>query len=349
MEISYKSDYRHNYLTVRCDEIMKDNYKFRMLTRNDIHGLLSVSERMINGEGYLYYDVTSRQKISVFHENKLMKAEDIKRLISEIENTLEVLNKFMLPEEGLVLDPEYIFMDMDSKNYFFRYSPFENFADSKQLLSEFLIEKVDNEDMEAVETVYRIAEAVNDMSFRWKDIIDRFSSPMEEEIIEKDSFSSSSEPDCGNKPEKTKKKSLWTKFLEWLRQDEENQVFSEPKVESEKNIEDRVSDATVYISRVSCSEHKLYGLGRNNKYCIDLSKAPITVGKIAENVDFLINDSSVSRIHARFVKSGSSFRLQDLNSTNGSYKNGVRLSPNETVTIEPGDEVGLGQLKFIYR
>jgi pSer/pThr/pTyr-binding forkhead associated (FHA) protein len=38
-----------------------------------------------------------------------------------------------------------------------------------------------------------------------------------------------------------------------------------------------------------------------------------------------------------------------LNSTNGTYRNGIRVEPSETVSIEVGDEVRLGKLEFEYR
>ncbi len=42
-------------------------------------------------------------------------------------------------------------------------------------------------------------------------------------------------------------------------------------------------------------------------------------------------------------------RITDLNSTNGTFRNGMRLEPNASEIIEPGDEIGIGKLKFIYR
>ena len=45
---------------------------------------------------------------------------------------------------------------------------------------------------------------------------------------------------------------------------------------------------------------------------------------------------------AKITKNGTKFFISDLNSTNGTFRNGLRLLPNETVSIEPGDEIGLG-------
>lgn len=41
--------------------------------------------------------------------------------------------------------------------------------------------------------------------------------------------------------------------------------------------------------------------------------------------------------------------VTDLNSTNGTFKNGLRIEPNEMVLIEPGDELRFGEMTFSYR
>ena len=46
---------------------------------------------------------------------------------------------------------------------------------------------------------------------------------------------------------------------------------------------------------------------------------------------------------------GNRFFITDLNSTNGTFRNGMRLEPNASEIIKPGDEIGIGKLKFIYR
>ena len=90
-------------------------------------------------------------------------------------------------------------------------------------------------------------------------------------------------------------------------------------------------------------------MDRKNKCHIDLQNLPLTVGKLAGVVDMVINEKSISRMHARFTRSGNKIYITDLNSTNGTFKNGMRLEPNASQIIEPGDEIRMGKLKFIYR
>lgn len=106
---------------------------------------------------------------------------------------------------------------------------------------------------------------------------------------------------------------------------------------------------TVFFDSAQLVEYKLYALDRKNKKHITLTKFPYTVGKMAGCVDCALVDDSVSRIHARFEKVGDRIMLIDMNSTNGTYRNGLRMQPQETVEIEPGDEIRFGNLNYCFR
>jgi pSer/pThr/pTyr-binding forkhead associated (FHA) protein len=66
-------------------------------------------------------------------------------------------------------------------------------------------------------------------------------------------------------------------------------------------------------------------------------------------VDICVKDQSISRIHARIDYNGASYTVTDLNSTNGTYVNGMQLDPNETVELTEGDEVRFGELNYCLR
>lgn len=106
---------------------------------------------------------------------------------------------------------------------------------------------------------------------------------------------------------------------------------------------------TIFFDAGSEAGYKLYAMDKKNKNHIDLKKFPCTVGKMAGCVDHVLSDASVSRIHARFDRQGEKILLTDMNSTNGTYKNGLRMQPQETVEIEPGDEIRFGSLNYCYR
>lgn len=112
---------------------------------------------------------------------------------------------------------------------------------------------------------------------------------------------------------------------------------------------DAAEEKTVYMDIQSENEKKLYGVGKFRRQKILLDKLPCLVGKDSTLVNHIVSDASVSRMHAKFFEEKEAVWMQDLNSTNGTYHNGMRLSPNEKVCLEPEDEVGFGQAQFIFR
>lgn len=106
---------------------------------------------------------------------------------------------------------------------------------------------------------------------------------------------------------------------------------------------------TVFFDGSAVNEYKLYAMDKKNKNHIQLKQFPCTIGKMAGCVDYVLSDDSISRIHARFDMEGEKVLLTDMNSTNGTYKNGLRMQPQETVELEPGDEVRFGNLNYCYR
>ncbi len=73
------------------------------------------------------------------------------------------------------------------------------------------------------------------------------------------------------------------------------------------------------------------------------------IGKKEAEADLVIDDAGVSRMHARvFLKDGD-YYLEDLNSTNGTFKNGLKLKPYEQKKLERGDEIKIATRRIFFR
>jgi hypothetical protein len=73
-------------------------------------------------------------------------------------------------------------------------------------------------------------------------------------------------------------------------------------------------------------------------------KGEVKIGRFGD-VDIKLLDSKVSREHARIEIEGSQCRITDLNSSNGTYINGRRLSGS--TELKDGDEIKLGDTFFV--
>ena len=71
-----------------------------------------------------------------------------------------------------------------------------------------------------------------------------------------------------------------------------------------------------------------------------------TIGRDSR-CDLLIEDTSVSRWHARLERAVGRWILTDLGSTNGTRLNGWRV--HDPVPVQPGDQVSFGSARFVFR
>lgn len=89
-------------------------------------------------------------------------------------------------------------------------------------------------------------------------------------------------------------------------------------------------------------EHR--GADGNMIFIVD--KPEFVLGK-SKNADGVIAGSTmVSRNHCRITKSGNSYMVEDMNSTNGTSINGYVLNPNEMYYLNQGDILALADVEF---
>lgn len=75
-------------------------------------------------------------------------------------------------------------------------------------------------------------------------------------------------------------------------------------------------------------------------------KFPFIIGKNKNQVDLCIPDTSVSRIHAKLLKSGEDVILIDLNSTNGTFINGIQLHENVPQIMKHDDIISIAKTSY---
>jgi len=85
--------------------------------------------------------------------------------------------------------------------------------------------------------------------------------------------------------------------------------------------------------------------GKRKGEILALSEQRTTIGRGAENT-VTIDDDSVSRRHCIIQISDDQFEIRDLNSTNGTFLNGVRIA--EVSTLSYGDEIRIGHSRLLF-
>ena len=80
----------------------------------------------------------------------------------------------------------------------------------------------------------------------------------------------------------------------------------------------------------------------NDGRAFSVGDRPVVIGR-SPDVDVVINDSNVSRRHAEVWRTGEGVAVRDLQSTNGTFVNGHRIT---AVSLSPRDDLTVGGLHF---
>lgn len=173
MRSEYKRDMNHNYLVLYGeDEIDTSAYQVRMLVGNIIPSLLKCRIQGMDGKFVIYYDITSRQSLVNFYEDRRLKKEDLKLIFGEFIRVMEDAAEYLINPGQLVLMPEYMFLEVEKKEIYFCLMPgYQNDVRRQfQALTEYILPKIDHEDDAAVMIGYGVYRRALEDSFHLEHI-----------------------------------------------------------------------------------------------------------------------------------------------------------------------------------
>ena len=111
------------------------------------------------------------------------------------------------------------------------------------------------------------------------------------------------------------------------------------------------NELTVLLAECEYKEERCLVSADRKKTVISLTEFPFVIGKLEGVVDYVLTDKSVSRMHVKFMyhEDDDTVYMQDLNSTNGTYHNGIRLEGDEILPVYAQDEIRIGKRVFVYQ
>lgn len=358
-------------------------YQYCMISRGGIKGLLPCSLRYIDGDAYLYYDITSKQNIAQLFEKRSITRQWLLDFLWSMRRVRREMSRFLLEESNLIWFPQHVYQDLEKKDFYFIYMPYCEQNTGFQELMEYFIENIDYQDESLVEYLYKAYEqyeAAGEIYLQNKIFEDaeclkdvKKDNDVSEEELDKEDIEDrviDEVEQIRTREEENKKQ------LETVRQTGEKKgLFNFWESRRKKDKQEResytrnlqltmagyaVAEETVYdeedMGRTVYMEekpepreitHRL--LSEDGKLLMTLDQSSYTIGKKRGEVDLVLSDISISRLHARIVKDNDGFYLEDMNSTNGTFKNGLQLQPYEKRKLEEGDEITLGKITVLYR
>lgn len=408
-----------NYERIRLENKPEENrYQYCILNRGGIRNLLSCNLRYIDGDAYLYYDISSTQSLTALYSSKCITRSWMKEFLWSVRQLRGELSRFLLDDRNIIWSPEHIFQDLEKNEFYFLYMPYYEGECGFLRLIEYWVEHIDYEDDALVELVYKMHEQyellgtlyLEEQIFEDEKLLDKprkLRNPQLEQTKEgtqeneemperligraeqsENGLKINGRTDTGfgsGRPgifriweERRRRQSAQRKsyeneiamqiageLCEEARYRKVSGAVGEQSTQENriKGIRTGVGSAestdqealgeeyygrTVYVEESGGTvTRRLYT--REGRVVADLQQTPLTLGKRREESDCVISDISVSRIHARILSEGEAMYIEDLNSTNGTFKNGVRMKPYEKKRLEPEDEIRLGKVTLVYR
>lgn len=113
------------------------------------------------------------------------------------------------------------------------------------------------------------------------------------------------------------------------------------------------SGCTILLSTPENNDsHTLIYTGTDMNSKIELTHYPFTIGK-SNDCDFTIQNPIISRLHGRIScnlnDNTTTYYVEDLNSTNGTFINNTPITPYQKYPITFGDNISFGHLTYIFR
>lgn len=364
-----------NYERILLEKQPEENrYQYCILSRGGIKGLLPCSLRYLDGQAYLYYDITSKQSVPQLYGTRCITREWVKNFVWSLDQIRRELGRFLLDAKNILWYPEQIFEELETHVLSFLYVPYFDGENGFLKLLEYLVERIDYEDEMLVECVYRMYEQyerngdvyLQSQIFQDVGLLEEIKEEPQDTVIEEALIVKEEKSEDKEREDSVSvsrkgirylldgRKKKYTAMKEEYQQ--KMQLAMEGYAVAEQSPYETDSDfcedcgKTVYVEDCDALREiprRLYTA--DGRILLQLTGEKYMIGKKKEDVDLVLDDFSVSRMHARISKESDGIYIEDLNSTNGTYQNGIRMHPYEKKKLEIGDEIKIGKIVLLFR
>ena len=361
-DIQYERTITSSYMKIPSLE--RENLDVRILLQRSLKGLIPVERCFINGQGQYWYNISGKQALDSYIKINTLKYEVFELLILRICEQLEILEWNLLETNGLLMDPEYIFLNNKGNEISFVFYPHikTDICEELQKLLEYLLSKINHTDKECVQKVYDIYELfqsegcqIQDLKYAvLKDRMER----KKEEPVALESLKVLEDVDtCGQEvsvevkrvhlqEQMENKISYFCKRVKELfirHPKEEIPTVVYPEDEEEQT--EAVCHPTICIAATLGKPRGILlyeGIGDYPDF--ELHQTVCMVGK-SPSVCLQIQRETISNIHAK-IEYTDGYSIEDMNSTNGTFVNDELLNYREKRALNSGDVIRFADVKY---
>ncbi len=175
MKKSYERRLNQSFFVVECGLTdIRNGYEMKMLEHNKIDGLLPVEIKTGEDNTMYRYNITSLKSLSAMLELKKLNEKELRNIIVEFHKLMYVLPEYLLDEENVMIDSDFIFVDPKDGGLHFCYM-FETGRKSREQLRELLsklMSCINHDDHNAVVLGYQLFKKSQREEFVYSDLLD---------------------------------------------------------------------------------------------------------------------------------------------------------------------------------
>lgn len=152
MNPSFRREKEENYMILEAPPDYTEDFRTRMLCMNSIPGILGCHIRIFDDIRSFYYEITSMQALSTLFEKRPIGRRELECILLELNQAMEGVMEYLLEVDGICLDPQTIYMDMETGRTMFAYLPFVqgNITQGFGELMEYVLKHLDHRENDTV-------------------------------------------------------------------------------------------------------------------------------------------------------------------------------------------------------
>ena len=158
MEVTYKRSLQKSYMCVASQEKVIESYELQMAEGRKIPCLLGMEIIRAEGNANYMYDISGKQQIDDYLSGKKMGYGILWGLLCAVQELCTALPDYLLREDGICLESEYIYVSLEDGSIYFTYLPFwsQSFPEAFERYMEQVLRKVDHQEQAAAELAYQV-------------------------------------------------------------------------------------------------------------------------------------------------------------------------------------------------
>lgn len=174
METTYKRSMHKSYMCITEREGLSEEYERKILKGQRIPHLLKMQAIFVDGQESYLYEISGKQQIEDYLSGRKINDAMLRKFLFAVERLCSTMSEYLLREDGVCLEPEYIYINLEDEEVYFAYLPFrrKSLRESFECCLEWMLRKIDHKDQDAAELGYYVYQMCSGENVSIKDMLE---------------------------------------------------------------------------------------------------------------------------------------------------------------------------------